>query len=79
MDEYWELLTFDSPGIVICSPGLPPKTMNLEDYLKSKGGNYKLSLKSGYWDVYPFILTDGWEPFGIMENKRVAFRRKVKK
>mgnify|MGYP001469420210 CR=1 FL=1 len=80
MDEIWELCTFErSQGMVICAPGVPPKMMGTEDYIKSKGVKPPmLSLKSGFWDVYPYLLTDGWEPFGVMEGNRIAFRRKVR-
>ncbi|MGA2489108.1 MAG: hypothetical protein ABSF99_02820 [Anaerolineales bacterium] len=74
MTDKWEICWVDGNHVIFASPSTAVKKMDLGEYFKTKGMSKPAWTTYGY-DVYPYLLDDGWEPFAS-ENLHIRFRRK---
>jgi hypothetical protein len=72
MTDKWELCWLDgNSNVWFASPGVAVKHMTKKEFFGTKG------MSESYWyDIYPILLDDGWEPF-VTGGLTFYFRRKV--
>jgi hypothetical protein len=70
----WEMCIFNTPVLFFCSPGQKRRNMSEDEYMVSRGSRFNAMEMTAY-DVIPYLLDDGWEPFAL-ETNNFYFRRK---